>query len=74
MTISPVLWSSNCPKMREKLSDVIYSGSQTLKNCLDLSFVTPSFETNIFVPDENYITYAIRKFMLNMPSPGNFQI
>ena len=31
-------------------------------------------EKIIIVPDRNYITSAIRKFMLDMPSPGSFQI
>ena len=30
-------------------------------------------EKAIIVPDTNYITSAIRKFMLDMPSPGSFQ-
>ena len=51
------------------------------ENCLDLIFAAPPREkiitvpdTNyITVPDTNYITSAIRKFMLDMPSPGKLQ-
>ena len=43
------------------------------ENCLDLIFAAPSCEKAIIVPDTNYITSAIRKFMLDMPSPGSFQ-
>ena len=42
-------------------------------NCLDLTFVASSTEKVITVPDTNYITSAIRKFMLDMPSPGSYQ-
>ena len=43
------------------------------ENCLDLIFVAPLCEKFIFVSDANYITSAIRKFMLDMPSPGRFR-
>ena len=43
------------------------------ENCLDLSFAAPPCEKIIIVPDTNYITSAISKFMLDMPSPGSFQ-
>ena len=43
------------------------------ENCLDLIFVAPPCEKVIFVSDENFITSAIRKFMLDMQSPGSFQ-
>ena len=43
------------------------------ENCLDLIFAAPPCENVIVVPNTNYITSAIRKFMLNMPSPGSFQ-
>ena len=42
-------------------------------NCLDLVFATPPCEKVIIIPVTNYITSTIRKFMLDMPSPGNFQ-
>ena len=42
-------------------------------NCLDLIFAASPYEKVIIVPDTNYITSAIRKFMLDMPSPGSFQ-
>ena len=40
------------------------------KGCI---FVVSDCEKVIFVSDENFITCAIRKFMLDMPSSGNFQ-
>ena len=43
------------------------------EKCLDLIFAAPPCEKAIIVPDTNYITSAIRKFMLDMPSPGSFQ-
>ena len=39
----------------------------------DLTFVALPCDKVIFVFDKNYITSAIRKFMLDMPSPGSFQ-
>ena len=41
------------------------------ENCLVLVFCKKM--RVIFASDEKYITYAIRKFMLDMPSPGRFQ-
>ena len=43
------------------------------ENCLDLIFAAPLCEKVIVVPDTNYVRSAIRKFMLDMPSPGSFQ-
>ena len=43
------------------------------ENCLDFIFVARPCEKVIIVPDANYITSEIRKFMLDMPSPGSFQ-
>ena len=43
------------------------------ENCLDLIFSAPPCEKVITVADTNYITSAIRKFMLDMPGPGSFQ-
>ena len=43
------------------------------ENCLDLIFDAPFREKVIIVPDTNYITSAIRRFILEMPSPGSFQ-
>ena len=43
------------------------------ENYLDLIFVASACEKVISVSDENYITYAMRKFMMEMPSPGSFQ-
>ena len=43
------------------------------ENCLNLIFVAPPCEKVIFVCDESYITSTIRKFMLDMPSPGSSQ-
>ena len=42
-------------------------------NCLELIFAALLFEKVIIAPDTNYTTPAIRKLMLNMPSPGSFQ-
>ena len=53
-------------------SDNHQSGSQT-ENCLDPIFAAPPCEKVIIVPDTNYIISAIRKFMLDMPSPGSSQ-
>ena len=41
------------------------------EDCLDLIFAAPPCEKVIIVPDTNYITSAIRKFMLDMPSSGS---
>ena len=35
--------------------------------------ITVPYKKDIIVPDTNYITSAIRKFMLHMLSPGSFQ-
>ena len=43
------------------------------ENCLDLIFVPFLCEKVFNVPDTNYTISAIRKFMLDMPSPGSFQ-
>ena len=43
------------------------------ENCLDLILAAPPCDKVINVPDTNYITSATRKFMLDMPSPGNSQ-
>ena len=43
------------------------------ENCLDFIFAAPLCKKVIIVPDTNYITSAIRKFLLDMPSPGSFQ-
>ena len=42
------------------------------ENCLDLIFVESPVKIN-FVSVKTFITSAIRKFMLEMPSPGSFQ-
>ena len=43
------------------------------ESCLDFIFVASACEKVIFMSDEDYITYAIRKFMLDTPSPGSVQ-
>ena len=43
------------------------------ENYLDLMFVASPGEKVTSVSDENYITYAIMKFMLDMPRSGSFQ-
>ena len=43
------------------------------ENCLVFSFVASPCEKVFLVCDENPITYAIRKVMLDMPNPGVFQ-
>ena len=43
------------------------------ENCLDLILAAFPCEKVIIAPDTNYVTSAIRKFMLDMPSPGSFQ-
>ena len=43
------------------------------ENYLDSVFVVSPSEKVLILPDTNYITSAIRKFMLDMQSPGKFQ-
>ena len=43
------------------------------ENCLDLIFVAPPCDKVLIVPDTKCITFAIRTFMLDVPSPGSFQ-
>ena len=43
------------------------------ENCLDLIFVAPPCEKFVLVSDKNYITSAVRKFMLDMPDPSSSQ-
>ena len=43
------------------------------ENCLNFIFVALLCEKGIFLSGETYITSAIRKFMLDMPSPGSSQ-
>ena len=43
------------------------------ENCLDFIFAAPPCKKVIIIADTNYITSAIRKFILDMPSPGSFQ-
>ena len=59
-------------KFRENFR--LQSGSQTLKSLLlRFEFCCTSCQKVIIVPDTNYITSAIRKLMLDIPSPGSFQ-
>ena len=48
-------------------------GNRPGAKLLRFDFCCTPCEKVIFVSDENYIISAIRKFMLNMPSPGSFQ-
>ena len=62
----------------DEISYILYNFTAIVRepnfeNCLDLIFAAPPCEKVIIVPDTNYITSAIRKFMLDMPSPGSFQ-
>ena len=43
------------------------------ENCLDLIFAASPSEKVIIVPYTHHITSSIRKFMLDVPSPGSFQ-
>ena len=43
------------------------------ENFSGLIFKAPPCEKVIIVPDTNYITSAIRKFMLDIPVAGSFQ-
>ena len=43
------------------------------KISVDLIFIASICGKLIFVPYTNYITSAIRKFMLDIPIPGSFQ-
>ena len=47
-------------------------GSQSLKTS-ETEFCYTPCEKVIIVPDTNYITFAIRRFMLDIPYPGSFQ-
>ena len=58
------------PCLKELMS---YKSGSHSKNYLDLIFVEPLCEKVIFASVENYITPAVRKFMLDMSSPGSFQ-
>ena len=59
--------------MSVKCSLIVIVREPNSENCLDLTFAAPPCEKVIIVPDTNYITSAIRKFMLDIPSPGSFQ-
>ena len=50
-----------------------YNRELESEDCLDLNFAAPPCEKVTFVPDTNNITSAIRKFRLDMQSPGSFQ-
>ena len=54
-----------------RLNDVVREPNS--EDCLDLIFVASPCEKVIIVPDTNYITSAIRQFMLDMSSPGSYQ-
>ena len=43
------------------------------ENCLDMIFAAPPCKKVIIVPDTNYVTFAIRKLMLDILSAGSFQ-
>ena len=52
----------------------LQSGSQTLKTLLPrFELCCTPCQKVIIVPNTNYITSAIRKHMLDTPSPGSFQ-
>ena len=50
-----------------------YSLGAKLRKLLSLEFCCSPYEKVVIVPDTNYITSAIRKLMLDIPSPGSFQ-
>ena len=59
-------------KFRENFR--LQSGSLTLKTLLlRFEFCCTSCQKVIIVPDTNYATFATRKLMLDIPSPGSFQ-
>ena len=43
------------------------------EDCVDFTFSGTSCERVAFVFDKKFITSAIKKFMLDMSSPGSFQ-
>ena len=43
------------------------------ENCLDFIFAASPCEKVINVQGTNFITFAVRKFMLDMPSLGSFR-
>ena len=53
--------------------DTLITREPTSENCLDFIFAAFLCEKVIIVPDTNYITSAITKFMLDMPSPGSLK-
>ena len=53
------------------LSDIVREPNS--ENCLDFIFAAPPYEKVIIVPGISHITSAIRKVMLDMPTPGSFQ-
>ena len=55
------------------LAQIILDRQPNPENYLDLIFAAPLCEKVIIVLDTNYITSAIRKFMLDLPSHGSFQ-
>ena len=44
------------------------------EKCLDLVFAASPCEKVIIVPNKNFITSAIIKFMLDLPSPGTSKV
>ena len=63
------------PSYTKNMSNEVCSAGKFLEpnseNYLDLSFVASPCEKIIFVSDENCITFAIRKLMLDMASLGS---
>ena len=46
---------------------------KNIENCSDLIFAAPLVGKLSLYQIQNYITSAIRKFMLDKPNPGSFQ-
>ena len=60
------LWNEMCTR-------ILTVQEPNSENCLDLIFAASPCEKVIIVPVRNCTTSAIRKFMLDIPSPGSFQ-
>ena len=68
-------WLKSYNKFQKRVQtfDRLLGREPNSENRLHLILAATPCEKVIIVPDPNYITSVIRKFMLDMPSPGSFQ-
>ena len=59
------------PRISQSNCEFVLVREPNSENCLDLIFA--ALWESFIVLDTNYVTSAIRKFMLDMPRPGSFQ-